>query len=110
MNFWYVYLLISKKNNNWYIGCTNDLRERFKEHNSGKSKYTKDFMPWELIYYEAGMNKKDAYRRERYLKSGNGRKWLKNRLKCQEIRIYDRALSEDEIGDLYRMGEVRISK
>lgn len=83
--FWYVYLLISKKNSSWYTGCTNDLKERFKEHNSGKSKYTKDFMPWELIYYEAGMNKKDAYRRERYLKSGSGRKWLKNRLRFQEI-------------------------
>ena len=78
---WYVYLLISKKDNSWYIGCTNDLKERFKKHNKGECKYTKDHIPFVLVYYEAGLDKKDAYRRERYLKSGSGRKWLKNRLK-----------------------------
>jgi putative endonuclease len=77
---WYVYLLESKKNKSWYIGCTNDLKERFEEHNTGKSKYTKDFMPWMLIYYEAGLNKKDAFKREVYLKSGYGRRYLKKRI------------------------------
>lgn len=80
---WYVYVLRSKKNQGWYIGCTNNLKERFKEHNTGKSKYTAELRPWELIYYEAGRNRKDAYRREKYLKSGYGRRWLKNRLKYQ---------------------------
>jgi putative endonuclease len=80
---WYVYLLLSSKNQSWYIGCTDDLKNRFAKHNSGKSKYTKDFMPWNLLYYEASLDKADAFRRERYLKSGNGRKWLRNRLKGQ---------------------------
>jgi len=80
---WYVYLLKSIKDSSWYIGCTNDLKDRFKEHNTGKSKYTKDHAPFNLIYYEASLNKKDAFRREKYLKSGYGRRWLKNRLKYQ---------------------------
>jgi putative endonuclease len=78
---WYVYVLQSKINQSLYIGCTNNLRERFKKHNTGKSKYTADFRPWKLLYYEAGLNRKDAFRREKYLKSGYGRRWLKNRLK-----------------------------
>ncbi|MFA5872012.1 MAG: GIY-YIG nuclease family protein [Parcubacteria group bacterium] len=80
---WYVYVLKSLANKSWYIGCTNNLKARFQEHNSGKSKYTKDFIPWALLYYEAGSNKKDAFGREKYLKSGYGRRWLKNRLKNQ---------------------------
>ncbi len=77
---WYVYVLKSLKNKSWYIGCTNDLKSRLKEHNSGKSEYTKNFMPWKIIYYEAGINKKEAFKRERYLKSGYGRRYLKKRL------------------------------
>lgn len=80
---WYVYVLESLVNESWYIGCTNDLKARFAKHNSGKSEYTKDLIPWSLLYYEAGLNKKDAFRREIYLKSGYGRRWLKNRLKYQ---------------------------
>lgn len=77
---WYVYLLQSLKNSSWYIGCTNDLKNRLKEHNCGKSEYTKDHLPWKLLYYEAGMNKKSAFKREIYLKSGYGRRYLKKRL------------------------------
>ena len=80
---WYVYVLKSLKNQSWYIGCTDNLRERFREHNAGKSKYTAKLRPWRIVYYEAGLNRKDAFRREKYLKSGYGRRWLKNRLKYQ---------------------------
>jgi len=78
---WYAYLLISLKDGSWYIGCTNDLQARFIKHNKGECRYTKNHLPYILVYYEASLNKTDAYRRERYLKSGNGRKWLSNRLK-----------------------------
>jgi len=78
---YYVYVLQSKKDDSWYIGCTNDLNNRLKQHNLGKSKYTKNLGPWKIIYYEAGFNKIDAFRRERYLKSGYGRRYLKGRLK-----------------------------
>ena len=78
---YYIYVLQSKKDDSWYIGCTNDLNSRLKQHNLGKSKYTKNLRPWKIIYYEASFNKTDAFRRERYLKSGYGRRFLKSRLK-----------------------------
>ncbi|MEK7649844.1 MAG: GIY-YIG nuclease family protein [Patescibacteria group bacterium] len=78
---WYIYLLRSKKSKNWYTGCTSDLRKRFNEHNSGQTRSTKGRGPFELLYYEASLNKDDAFAREKYLKSGMGKRYLKNRLK-----------------------------
>ena len=77
---WYVYVLESQQDKSWYIGCTNDLKKRFHEHNTGKSTYTRTKMPWKLIYYEASFNKKGGFKREIYLKSGYGRRYLKKRL------------------------------
>lgn len=78
---WYVYVLVSKKDNRWYTGFTNDLRKRFNQHNTGKSEYTRSRGPYKLIYYEASFDKTDARSRELYLKSGMGKRYLKNRLK-----------------------------
>jgi len=77
----YVYLLKSEKNSKWYTGSTSDLRKRFKQHNENRSTYTKNKGPWKLIYYEACLSEKDAYAREKYLASGMGIRYLKNRLK-----------------------------
>lgn len=77
----YVYLLISKKDKCWYTGYTNNLRKRILEHNNGKNFSTKIRTPFELVYYEACLNKFDAIAREKYLKSGMGKRYLKNRLK-----------------------------
>lgn len=79
--FWYVYVLQSQKDKKWYTGSTGDLRKRFNEHNSGKSVWTKNRGPFILIYYEACQNGDDAKSREKYLKSGMGKRYLKNRLK-----------------------------
>lgn len=79
--YYYVYLLQSLKNSKWYTGFTNDLRKRFDEHQTNKSTYTRNKGPYELIYYEACLDKYDAAAREKYLKSGMGRRYLKNRLK-----------------------------
>lgn len=81
--FHYVYILQSSKTSDWYTGCTADLRKRLTEHNEGKSMYTKSRGPYDLIYYEASLNKTDAFARERYLKSGMGKRYVKNRLKEQ---------------------------
>jgi putative endonuclease len=78
---WYTYILLSNKDKRWYTGCTSDLRKRFEEHNSNKLLSTKGRGPFRLIYYEACPNKKDAYSREKYLKSGMGKRYLRNRLK-----------------------------
>jgi len=77
----YTYLLQSLKDKKWYTGFTNDLRKRFNEHNSNKVYSTKNRGPFKLIYYEACLNEQDARAREEYLKSGMGKRYLKNRLK-----------------------------
>ena len=77
---WYVYVL-ENKDKYWYIGSTQDLRKRILRHNLGKNKSTKYGIPWKLIYCEISVNQQDTRARERYLKSGMGRKYLKNRLK-----------------------------
>ncbi len=79
--FFYVYIPQSYKNNNWYTGYTHDLRKRFNEHQNNKSSYTKGRGPFKLIYYEASLYEEDAAAREKYLKSGLGKRYLKNRLK-----------------------------
>lgn len=77
----YTYVLKSKKDGKLYTGYTNNLRKRFKEHNDGKSTYTKGRGPYELIYYEACLNEEDARSRELYLKTGRGKRFIKYRLK-----------------------------
>jgi len=76
----YTYV-IQNMNNRWYTGSTSDLRKRFNEHNQKKSTYTKYRGPYKMIYYEACLNEKDARSREAYLKTGMGKRYLKNRLK-----------------------------
>jgi putative endonuclease len=83
MEWYYVYVLKSEVDNSWYIGYTLDLEKRIIEHNSGKTITTKRKMPWSIIYFEASKSKEDAISREKYLKSGMGRRYLKNRLKIQ---------------------------
>jgi len=77
----YNYILQSEKNRNLYVGYALDLRKRLKEHNQGLVKSTKPYRPWILIYYEACLNEKDARRREHYLKTTQGQRLLKRRLK-----------------------------
>ncbi|MBU1925395.1 MAG: GIY-YIG nuclease family protein [Candidatus Omnitrophica bacterium] len=77
----YTYVLESKKDGQWYTGATNDLQKRFKEHNEGRVPATKDRRPFELIYWEACLNREDAFAREKYLKTGMGKRYIKNRLK-----------------------------
>ena len=77
---WYVYVLQNKRKK-LYIGSTNNLRKRILQHNSGKNRSTKLGVPWKTVYCEISINQQDARARERYLKSGMGRKYLKNRLK-----------------------------
>jgi len=79
--FYYTYILQSNKDGKWYTGFTANLRKRFNQHNNNQNTYTKNRGPFTLIYYEACKNKDDARSREKYLKSGMGRRYLKNRLK-----------------------------
>jgi len=79
---WYVYVIKSLKNERLYVGSTNDIKRRLKEHNDGVGgKYTKDNRPFKLVFYEAFLNKKDAMKDELFFKTGYGREVLKNKLK-----------------------------
>ena len=64
-----------------YIGYSEDIVERLKSHNEGSVQSTKFYRPLELIHYEAYKNKKDAKRRELYLKTNRGRTTLITMLK-----------------------------
>lgn len=77
----YVYLIKSLLDGKLYIGCTNDLRRRFAEHNSGRSRATSERCPFVLVYYEAYRSKTDALKRERSIKQfKRGYSLLKKRL------------------------------
>jgi len=77
---WYVYLL-QNKNGDLYTGSTKNLQKRILSHNSRENKSTKHGAPWKVIYCEICLNKYDARAREKYLKSGMGKRYLRNRLK-----------------------------
>jgi putative endonuclease len=81
MNFQYVYILKSEGSDFIYTGCTNNLRRRLKEHNNKEELSTKAYAPFELIHYEAYKDKRDAYRREGYLKTSKGKTTLRTMLR-----------------------------
>jgi putative endonuclease len=77
----YVYMLRSESDHGFYIGYSANLRKRFEQHLKGDSRATSYRGPWKLIYYEAYLEQADALGRERYLKSGAGRRFLRSQLK-----------------------------
>ncbi len=77
----YVYVLQSEQDGLFYTGCTSDLRERLKKHNTGKVPSTKNRIPLKLVYYEYCVDQQDAYHREKYLKTTYGKRYIRSRLK-----------------------------
>ena len=73
-------MLKSKRDNKLYVGFTENLNRRIKEHDTGQVVATKNRRPLILIYFEACLNKERAIRREKYFKTGYGRRFLKNRV------------------------------
>lgn len=78
---YYTYVLQSEKDNAFYIGFTKDLKLRFEQHRKGEVDSTKNRRPLKLIYYESCLNQADATKREKYLKTYNGKRFIHNRLK-----------------------------
>lgn len=76
----YVYVLQSDIDEGLYIGYSADLRKRLREHKTGAAFATSYRRPWKLIYYEAYTEEPDAKGREKFLKSGSGRKFLLKQL------------------------------
>lgn len=81
MNFFYVYVLKSINKNFIYVGFTHNLKKRFFEHNNKEELSTKAYAPFDLIFYEAYRNEKDAKRREEYFKATKGKTTLRMMLK-----------------------------
>lgn len=79
--FHYVYLLQSESDASYYIGYTQNLKRRIKEHNNGLNFSTKHSRPWKLIFFEGYRNNLDAKRREKYLKTSQGARLLKRMIK-----------------------------
>lgn len=80
-HFYYTYVLLSLKDGMWYTGYTRDIQFRLAQHTLGNVPSTCNRLPLKLIYFEACLSQKDALARERYLKSGMGKRYIRNRLK-----------------------------
>lgn len=74
----YVYAIKSLKDGRIYVGMTSNVEKRLKEHNSGQTRSTKGYMPWVLFYSEIQITRVDARIREKFLKSGCGKEFLKS--------------------------------
>ncbi|MFY9462003.1 MAG: GIY-YIG nuclease family protein [Candidatus Sungiibacteriota bacterium] len=74
---WYVYILRSKRDGMLYTGYTENLEQRLREHNNGWVSSTAKRKPLVLIRSEEYSSKETASVREKFLKSGRGRKQLK---------------------------------
>jgi len=80
MKYYFTYVLQSRVDRSYYVGWTDDLELRLKKHNAGKVKSTANKKPFEIVYYEACFDKSAAIKRERSLKTGFGRAYLKRRI------------------------------
>ena len=75
-----VYVIRSVTDGTLYTGMAFSAVKRLIEHNHGKNKFTKGHLPWEIIYSEQASSWEDGRKREKYLKSSAGKKWLKNNI------------------------------
>lgn len=80
MDYFYVYVLRSIDFERNYIGFTKDINIRLKQHNSGKTRSTKPYKPWKLLFFETYSTKIEAIKREKFLKTGKGREYIKKYL------------------------------
>ncbi|MCH7827102.1 MAG: GIY-YIG nuclease family protein [Bacteroidetes bacterium] len=80
MKYYYVYILKSLVDGKFYTGYTSNLKKRLDEHNKGLTKSTKSRRPFELVYFEGSVNIKDVMKREKYLKTTYGKRYIRNRI------------------------------
>jgi putative endonuclease len=76
----YTYVIASLKDRKHYIGYTVDIDRRIKQHNMGQVESTNNRRPFKLVYYEACCDEAKAIAREKYFKTGYGRRFLKSRI------------------------------
>jgi putative endonuclease len=91
----YTYVLRSDREKRFYTVATRNLRARMKLHAEGRVRSTAHRRPLTLVYYEACQDIDDAFRRERFLKTGKGKRFLRNRLACFLSRTIAGKLERD---------------
>ena len=91
--YYYVYVIRSLVNKKLYVGFTADIENRINKHNDGKVRSTKAYKPYKLVYKEQFNNKREARKRELYLKSGEGREYIKLKLNSTNDVVMDRCPS-----------------
>jgi putative endonuclease len=77
VSMYFVYVLSSEGRQYWYVGLTNNLERRIRQHQNGKERTTRSYRPFRLVHSESYITRQAARNREKYLKSGVGREWLK---------------------------------
>jgi putative endonuclease len=77
----YVYVIRSEKDGRFYVGLTSNVKKRVSQHNTGRSRSTKAYRPLKLFFFEECLNRIEARKREKYLKSGYGKQWIKEKFK-----------------------------
>ncbi len=75
----YVYVLKSLNNWRFYVGMTSNVEKWIKEHNAGYTKSTKGYLPWKLFFFETFSTREEARKREKYLKSGISKEYIKQK-------------------------------
>ena len=94
MGFWYVYVLRSVSREFRYVGSTNELNRRLKEHNDGEVQSTKAYRPLEIAAFVAIPTEKKARELEKYFKTGSGKAILRKRISSEAAQEY---LLTDEV-------------
>ena len=82
---YYVYIIQSELDKSYYIGSTQDLVERLKRHNQGRSRYTKTKRPWILVYSEEFPDRSSAMKRENYIKNKKSRSYINTLIKTKKL-------------------------
>ena len=80
-SYHYVYVLRSQKDGKFYVGYTKNVQKRLEQHNSGQVRSTKERRAMKLIYWEGCIDQQDATRREKYLKTAWGKRYIKGRVR-----------------------------
>jgi putative endonuclease len=73
----FIYVIRSQIDGRFYVGMTTDVENRLREHNNGKTRSTKGFRPWSLVFVETFGSRKEARTREVFLKGGSGKEAIK---------------------------------
>ena len=100
---YYTYALLSNDKKRIYVGLTKNLQRRINEHNKGRTKSTRYYRSWTLLYFERTNTLKDARLKEKKLKSGYGKEFLKSFFKKSHAPIaqLDRAFAYEAKGQWF---------